>query len=246
MNVLNFKTLDDNHAIKLGLIVLQSDITIEDEFRYYFDKTKVSILANRIPFENEVTIETLKAMEAHIKNTMQLFPIDASFDAVGYGCTSGALHIGHEAIQQIVSAERSVKAVTNPMRAAIAAMKSIKAKKIAYLSPYSKVVSQTMIDEFNNNDINVVEAATFNEPQDKIVGRISPESIVEGAMQLAKQANVDAIFISCTNMKAASVIPIIEQATGVCVISSNQALAWHLATLTGVSIDATKGKLFEC
>jgi hypothetical protein len=34
--------------IQLGMIVLQSDVTIEDEFRFYFADAKVSLLVNRI------------------------------------------------------------------------------------------------------------------------------------------------------------------------------------------------------
>jgi maleate isomerase len=251
MQLLNFDTLPDDHITKLGLIVLQSDVTIEDEFRFFFDGLPVSLMVSRIPFENEVTVETLKQMEGHISNSMSLFPIDAEFNCVGYGCTSGALHIGHAPIGALVNEARTTQAVTNPMLSAVTAMQHIDAKKIAYLAPYSQEVSQTMVDEFERNGIEVAVSATFNESQDRIVGRISPESIKQASIEITKQKEVDAVFVSCTNMKCAQIIPEIEAATGIVATSSNQVLAWHMAKLANIKFDSAssvleKGRLLQC
>ena len=66
MDKINYELLARDYTKYLGLIVLQSDVTIEDEFRYYYQNQPVSLMVNRIPFENEVTAETLKKMEGHI------------------------------------------------------------------------------------------------------------------------------------------------------------------------------------
>ncbi|MFT5113387.1 MAG: maleate isomerase [Parasphingorhabdus sp.] len=246
MKMLEFDVLPENYVRRLGLIVLQSDVTIEDEFRYFFEGIPVSLMVNRIPFENEVTIETLKQMEGHLTTSMSLFPLDAEFDSMGYGCTSGSLHIGDESIAKLVKESRPCESVSNPMLAAITAMRHIGAKNIAYLAPYSEEVSQTMIDEFERHDIHVEVAATFNEKYDKIVGRISPDSIRQASIELVKGQNVDAVFVACTNMKCAHIIPFIEQETGIVATSSNQVLAWHMAQLSGLAgLITNKGRLFE-
>ncbi|MFT6046680.1 MAG: maleate isomerase [Arenicella sp.] len=245
MKTLEYDKLAVDHTLRLGLIVLQSDVTIEDEFRYFYQGLPISLLANRIPFENEVTVETLKQMQAHIISSMSLFPLDTQFDCLGYGCTSGALHIGHQAIAQLVDSARPCAATSNPMLAAIAAMHHIKAKKIAYLAPYSVDVSQTMVDEFEKNNIEVVTAATFNESQDRNVGLISPKSTKRACLKLINDAAVDAVFISCTNVKSAHIIPQIEEATGVVAMSSNQVLAWHMLRLANYQEPvANRGSLF--
>jgi len=241
-----FNSLDKGFVHQLGLIVLQSDITIEDEFRYFCHGLPISLLVNRIPFENEVTVETLKAMESHISNTMRLFPIDAEFDALGYGCTSGALHIGDGAIAELAQASRPCAQVSNPMQAAIAAFRALNAKKIAYLAPYSEEVSQSMVDEIEQRGVSVAIAATFNEHRDKEVGLISPKSIKQASIELIAQTEVDAIFISCTNMKCAQIIPEIEEQTGIAALSSNQALAWHMLKSASSSMPRNMGRLFEC
>lgn len=238
MQTLDYQLLDDPRK-QLGLIVLQSDITLEDEFRYYFADQPVSLLANRIPFENEVTPDTLRAMQGHIGNTMSLFPPDIHFDAVGYACTSGALNIGSEQIKQLVQDERETAEVTDPLLAAKRAMQHINAKRIAYLAPYSQTVSQQMLAAFEAAGIVVAASATFNESQDRLVGRIAPDCIKDAAIELCSQAeNIDAVFIACTNMKCASVIPDIEAATGVTALSSNLVLAWDMARLAGCPLVA--------
>ncbi len=245
MNVLEFDILPEDYAKQLGLIVLQSDVTIEDEFRFYLDDVNASLLVSRIPFENSVTVESLKQMQGHLSDSMSLFPINVEFDCLGYACTSGALHIGTETITDIVSAVRPCAATSNPMHAAIAAMNHMGIGKIAYLAPYSQLVSQTMIDHFEANDIQVADAATFDEAQDKIVGLISPESIKKAATNLLGNSAAEAVFIACTNMKCAQVIPAIEESTGVVALSSNQVLAWHMAALSNIPMSKeNKGKLF--
>jgi len=246
MQIKTFNSLSKNEAHQLGLIVLQSDITIEDEFRYFLDGLPISLLVNRIPFENEVTIDTLQAMEQHIETSMSLFPLDAEFDVLGYGCTSGALHIGDNAISKLVQSARQCSHVSNPMQAAVASFEALKAKNIAYLAPYSEQVSQSMVDEIEQRGFTVTAAATFNELQDKKVGRISPESIKQACIELSSESNADAIFVSCTNMKCASIIPEVEQQTGIPTLSSNQALVWHMLSQIDGTMPRNKGRLFEC
>ena len=74
----------------------------------------------------------------------------------------------------------------------------------------------------------------WNEPVDDRVGRIAPESIQEVVRQLGSSLNVDTVFISCTNLRALSIIRELESTLGKPVISSNQALGWHCLRLAKV------------
>lgn len=246
MEKIDYELLARDHVKQLGLIVLQSDVTIEDEFRYYYAEQDVSLFVNRIPFENVVAAATLKQMEGHLGKTMSLFPPETEFDSVGYGCTSGSLHIGGDRIAQLISAERLTKSVSNPLESALAAFDAVGAKNIAYLAPYSEQVCSEMINHFVEAGINVSASASYNEAEDRFVGRISPASIQRDAINLVNNnPQVDAVFMSCTNMKCAQVIPEIEKQTGKVAISSNLALAWHMARSIGLTLGAERGKLCQ-
>jgi maleate isomerase len=246
MQTLEFDVLPVNHVPRLGLVVLQSDLTVEDELRYYYEGLQLSLLASRIPFAAAVTVESLKTMEAHLLQSMSLFPPEAEFDCVGYGCTSASLHIGSEQVSALCRSARPCAQATNPMQAALAAMQHTQSKRIGFIAPYTPDVSQSMVDELEMHGIKVLVAATFNEPEDRIVGRITPESIEAACKEIVKQDALDAIFVACTSMKCARVIPKIESETGVVMMSSNQVLAWDMARLSGVAGEIlNKGKLFE-
>ncbi len=238
--------LSEGHEPQLGLIVLETDITIEDEFRYYFEGQRLSLLANRIRCAVTITPETLREMEGHLGETAAMFPAGTDFQAIGYACTSGALHIGSERVAQLVREHCSCRQVTDPMQASIRALSHIGAEKIAYLAPYSRELSQNMIDALECSHIEIRAAATFNEEQDPRVGRIDPASIHRAAVNLCRGRHLDALFITCTNMKCARMIPQIEADAGLPVLSSNLVLAWDLARLAGCTLNPHgRGSLYR-
>ena len=58
----------------LGLIVLQTDETIESEFEKVLPKDGVALYHSRIPMCNEVNSETLKQMQSAIPASAELLP----------------------------------------------------------------------------------------------------------------------------------------------------------------------------
>ena len=87
---------------RLGLIVLESDQTIEPEIADLLGLEGVALYHSRIPSDPEVTPETLARMEANLPATARLLPGTAGLDVVGYGCTSGTTIIGEEKVAQAV------------------------------------------------------------------------------------------------------------------------------------------------
>ena len=78
----NFE-LDDTRYYKarLGLIVLQSDETIEQEFRTILDES-ISINHSRIYCDNIVSNENLGLMEKELPAASALLP-DIQYDSIG-------------------------------------------------------------------------------------------------------------------------------------------------------------------
>ena len=92
---LPFETDDGKSAIAaLGIIVLQSDETLEAEFRTIFNLEGVALFHTRIPMMPNVTPSTLQQMELELPQAAGLLPTARPLDVVGYGCTSGATVIG--------------------------------------------------------------------------------------------------------------------------------------------------------
>ena len=76
-----------------------------------------------------------------------------------------------------------------------------------------------------------MRAASFDESDDSRVARISERSTLEAMVDLAAGGGVDAVFGSCTNLRALNVLDEARRRAGVPVLTSNSALAWHVERL---------------
>ena len=117
----------------IGLIVLQSDETVETEIHQWLPPTEYDVFVSRVPSGEEVTKETLGAMAGHIAQSASLFPSPSQFDVVAYCCTSGTSVIGEEKVAELVKAGCSTKYVTNPLSALVAACKRRGIKRLSLI-----------------------------------------------------------------------------------------------------------------
>jgi maleate isomerase len=87
---------------------------------------------------------------------------------------------------------------------------------------------------------------SFGEELEARVARIDPKSIQAAALEIGRDPEVDAVFLSCTNLRTMDIIDALEDELGKPVVSSNQALAWHMAQLAGLTAGPNApGKLFR-
>lgn len=242
-------TPHDQRARQMGLVTLETDLTIEDELRFFFTGAaphSASLLHSRIACDDQVTADNLTAMEGRFAESLALFPPGLNFDVVGYGCTSASLLIGEDKVTSLITDQIDVTHVTTPITAAKRALTALGAEKIGYLAPYISEISHKMCAQFTADGFPVERAATFGEGRDSIVGNINPQAIVAALRTLTSDgANFDAIFVSCTSLKCAPIIAAAEAELGLPIISSNSALAWDMARLAGVPVGTEgKGRLF--
>jgi len=230
----------------LGLIVLQTDETIEPEFARLMDIDGVALYHSRIPMQPDITSETLKAMQADLPASASLFPTSADFDVVGYGCTSASTVIGPKGVADAIQSVHPKARVTDPISSIIAACDAFDAKNIAFVTPYVAEVSARMREMIENSGRKIVAFGSFEEGDDRVVARIQPSDILAAAERVAAQAECDAVVVSCTNLRTAGIVEDAEQRIGKPVISSNLALAWNMLRLAGIRAKETgKGMLFQ-
>ena len=243
----DFKSDGGRSAIAaLGIIVLQSDETLEAEFRSVFNVSGVALYHTRIPMKPEVTPVTLQQMELDLPQAASLLPTARPLDVVGYGCTSGASVIGAKNIAAAIWSEHPNAKVTDPITAVMAACSHLGVSQIGLVTPYIASVSVVMRELLEKNHISVVEFGSFEQIEDAVVARISPQSIFDAICEIGKNENVDAVFASCTSLQGFEIIEKAEAAIGKPVITSNQALAWHMVKLAGLSGQVNgPGRLFK-
>jgi len=230
--------LDDTHAPALGLITLQADETIEQEFRHFFAPEACKLHITRVPSAPVLTPASIAAMATDLPTAASLLPTTAQFRCVAYACTSGTAHIGAARVHQIIRDTTGASHATDPMTATRAALTAVGAKRIAIVSPYTADVAAPLTDGLADAGLTTTSVATFGEAVEANVARISAASLIDAARHVAHAAPTDAVFLSCTNLQTRAIIAPLEAELGIPVISSNTALAWHMARLAGVPLAA--------
>ncbi len=236
--------LDTHRPVQVGIIALQADETMEQDMRRLLP-TDLEYMVSRVPSGTSVTPDTLREMAHNLTGAATLLPRGANMACVAYGCTSGTAEIGADKIAQLVKAGVATHHVTDPVTALIAACRHLGVTRLGLLSPYMASVSDRLRAVLAASDIHVAAFASFDEPVEERVVRIAPHSVVEAATALGQDANVDALFLSCTNLRTLDVIAEIEAETGLAVMSSNLVLAWDMlrhAGLTGA--EGAPGRLW--
>lgn len=240
-------TLDEGLSPRaaIGLVVLATDQTIEHEWRQMIDLPGVAFYEARMFNSPEINAQTLAAMEGDIAPAVALIRPGERLDVVAFGCTSGAMVIGEEAVFARIREARPGVACTSPITAALAAFQALDARRVALLTPYVKSVSDWMADYIAERGYAVVGSASYEHGNDNEVARIDAPSIRESVLALGQNPEVDAVFVSCTSLRVAEQVAALEQAIGKPVLSSNHAMAWHALRLAGVK-DALPqwGRLF--
>lgn len=219
---------DDPKTPPIGLIALQADETIEPELARYFADYAGPRYVTRVPSGDDVTTETLAAMEATLPAAAALLPSARKFQVVGYGCTSGSSVIGSDIVEKLVRRTCNTNHVTDPLRATVACAKAQGVSRFALLSPYIEEVNATLRGAFAAQGLTMDVFGTFGVSEEAKVVRISQASIIDASVQLGKDPTVEAVFLSCTNLRTIDALEQIAREIGKPVLSSNQALAWHM------------------
>ena len=231
-------------APRVGLIVLRADETIEYEFRRLIP-AQVELMVSRVPSGDDVTPESLEAMAGHMRASAALFPGSVRFAAIGYGCTSGTAQIGAARVADLVSQGARTDAVSDPLTALIAACRHLGVTRLGVVSPYVADVSDRLRAVLAEEGISTPVFGSFEVAEEARVARIDGGSIRRAAAEVAAAGGIDAVFLSCTNLRALDLIERLAAALGLPVLSSNQVLGWHLLRLAGAEPAAgAPGRLF--
>ncbi len=92
----------------------------------------------------------------------------------------------------------------------------------------------------------VPETLSFGEKIEARVARIDPASIRDAALQAGAAAGVEAVFLSSTNLRTLDIIDGLEAELGLPLISSNQVLAWDMASrAAAAALPSAPGRIFD-
>ena len=210
---------------KIGLIALASDYMIEKDFIKIIKDKKIDLFINRIECFNPLTKENLIKMSEKVTEVTKDILPDEKVDCIAYGCTSGTIAAGFDAIQKKIKDAKPEAIVTTPSTASIKALKKLNVNKVAIFTPYSKKLNDEVLDFFKKENFEIKANSYFNIESDIDIGKVDPNYLYE-VLSNMNLNGAEALFVSCTALPALSIINKLEEKLNKFVLSSNQTLIW--------------------
>ncbi|RIY02631.1 ectoine utilization protein EutA [Aureimonas flava] len=219
---------------RVGLVLLSTDHSTEADFARLVAGPRIGLFATRVEYANPVTAENLRAMEPRLGAAAALLLPDEPLDAICFSCTSASVAIGDAAVEAAIARAKPGAPVVTPPGAATRAFGRLGARRISLLTPYTVETTAGMAAYFEARGFALASVACLGLEDDREMARIAPASLVEAAVA-ATHADAEALFVSCTALRSASIAAQVEARIGRPVVTSNQATAWACLGLCGVA-----------
>ncbi|GAA1539041.1 maleate cis-trans isomerase family protein [Nocardioides humi] len=184
----------------------------------------VQFLTTRMPFRRTGVADDLalaEGLEAHAA-----LLADAAVDLIAFNCTAASMLLGPARVNERITAATGIPSVTT-IEAVLEALAHLGAHRLVLLDPYPQEVEEAEVAHLAAAGHEVVarggpECATPVEQ-----GCLTPEEWRRIA-RAADARRADAVLISCAGAQVAASIAEIEDALGIPVVASNQALLWKV------------------
>ena len=98
-------------------------------------------------------------------------------------------------------------------------------KKVAIFTPYSKSLNDEVVEYFKKESFDVTSNLYFDILIDGDIAKIDPVYLYEVISNMNLEG-AEALFLSCTNLPALSIINKLEKKLNKIVLCSNQVLIW--------------------
>ena len=218
---------------RIGLVVPAEDAVSERDFRLMQPSDEVAVFTTRIETTQVCTVEELRKMGPLLSKTASLVLTDDRIDVLAFSCTSATVAIGFERVAASLRESRPEIPVVTPITAALAAFRTLDVDRVAVLTPYPDDVNATIRDFIEQHGVEVTKFAAFHGLlTDYEVSRIPPQAIYEAGLEM-DDPRIQAVFISCTGIRAVEIADQLERALGKPVITSNQAMCWQCLRSAG-------------
>ncbi len=230
---------------RVGLIVPSSNTTMETEIPAML-RAREQVLPERFTFHSSrmrmksVTQTELAAMDKD-SDRCALELSDARVDAMGYACLVAIMSMGkgyhresQRRLHEVTIANGAATPVITSAGALVEGLHAMGAKKISIVAPYMKPLTQLVIDYIEHEGIEVLDSVSLEIHDNLAVGARDPQAPAELWKQLNVQG-VDAIVASaCVQMPSLASIDMIQQASGLPVVSSAVCTTWALLKSLGL------------
>lgn len=220
---------------RLGFILPSINVVLEQEAIKILP-TGISAHFSRARSSDDTYDELIRMGKEAPEAAKQL--ADAEVNAIAFTCTAASFLEGPEYNKQIETQIREttgIPAVTTSS-AIIQAQQALGLKKVILISPYEEWLNERAKAFIEAHGIEVLAMEGLG-IIDVHIADVSPEEVYQLARKLlARNHEADGIFISCTDLRSAEILDVLERDVGKPVLSSNQATLWAMLRIAGLKV----------
>ncbi|MGE4337096.1 MAG: aspartate/glutamate racemase family protein [Pigmentiphaga sp.] len=235
------------HRARLGLIVPPNNTVSEAEWA---SALPAGVTLHSMRFQLNPIARTeaeLLVLTSGLQSACQLLS-EAELNAIAFACTAPSARSPRSEMEALMTASSQLPCATAGA-AVVDALKTVSARKVVLISPFSEAVTRHEADFMEQEGINVLSLHSLGhctyQPGLKLgIHRIAPAQVRDTVLSL-DTSGADAIVLSGTNLVTFPVLQEIEANTGRLVISSNQALLWSTLRKAKVEDRLPLGRIFE-
>jgi len=219
---------------RVGLIIPSVNATIEPEFAW-IAPPGISFHAARIMLR-ETTPDGLREMNAGVEAAARLLA-SLSPGAVAYACTSGSFLEGRERMHAQVDAIAAIVGcpVVATSAALIDALNALGIRRLALATPYRDTINRTERSFLQDHGFDVVSMRGLG-LSGSAIREVPPEQVFRLACE-ADCEHAEALFVSCTDLRALEVVEALEERLHKPVLTSNQVTLWALLRVLNRTAD---------
>jgi maleate isomerase len=222
-------------AIRLGVIVPSVNIVVEEWYPRVVPEG-VSVHFARMLITDGSSPEKIIAMDR--EDGMRAIRQIASCrpHAVAYGCTASSIVQGHAFDERLRGEIRHIAGAptTTATDGIFTACRALGLKRVTAISPYTEAVDEAEHRFFAAGGIETVASAHLGITDGFRLAEPEPKAILDLALS-AWDPRSDGLVAACLNFRAHSIIDALEARIGKPVVTSTQAVLWHLLRLAGVN-----------
>jgi maleate isomerase len=221
-------------AVRLGVIVPSVNIVVEGWYPRVVPDG-VSVHFARMLIADGSSPEKIIAMDR--EDGMRAIGQIASCrpHAVAYGCTASSLIQGHAFDERLRGEMRHITGApaTTATNSIFAACRALGLKRVTAISPYTEAVDAAEHRFFAKGGIETVASAHLDITDGFRLAEPEPDAILDLALGTWDPQS-DGLVAACLNFRSHPVIDALEAKIGKPVVTSTQAVLWHLLRLAGV------------
>ena len=215
---------------RVGLIIPSVNAVIEPEF-YSVAPPGFSFHTVRIMLR-ETTPEGLRAMNRDLDVALELL---ASFspDLAAYACTSGSFLDGPAGLETLLAELRARLQcpIVATSAAILEALRHLGIGRLALATPYIEAVNAAERSFLEASGFQVVACRGLG-LSGSAIREVPPEEVRDFALGV-DHPDAEALFISCTDLRAFECVAGLEETLGKPVLTSNQVTLWALLRACG-------------